>query len=315
MITFWRSNSSSDPGGRSNALKVAPHLDKVEAAASRFSCVARSASDQRGVRHKPMRGFPEAETAAGRPDVACKPSEVFDRSGEKPDRVERLGDELEAGAVDGAEARLDRRDAAVGRGADHRTAGLRTERKRHHEVGDGGRRAAGGPARRMRGVVRIARRRWMVGRELGGLSLAQNHRARGFQRHHARGIGFRAMAAVDRGVVFGRQLRGVDHVLDADRDAVQEAAARRAVERSRLRECVFLVQERPGTHGFLARADALEARGDERLGGELAALDAARGLSRREPGIRVGSSVHRSGSAGSVARSTPFSQPKCGRAI
>src|SRR5512145_292580 len=75
MITFWRSNSSSDPGGRSNALKVAPHLDKVEAAASRFSCVARSASDQRGVRHKPMRGFPEAETEAGRPDVACKPSE------------------------------------------------------------------------------------------------------------------------------------------------------------------------------------------------------------------------------------------------
>ena len=59
----------------------------------------------------------------------------------------RLGVDLHAGRREQAEARLEADDAAIGRRPDHRAAGLRADRQRHHEIGDrrgrAARRAAG----------------------------------------------------------------------------------------------------------------------------------------------------------------------------
>ena len=105
----------------------------------------------------------------------------------------------------------------------------------------------------------------MVVGEFRGDGLAENHAARLPEERHARRIALRPVAAVDRRVVFGGQIGGVDDVLDAEGHAVQARAARHAIERARLRERRFAIDERPGAHRFIARGNALEAGGDERF--------------------------------------------------
>src|SRR6185503_1719450 len=87
-------------------------------------------------------------------------------------------------------------------------------------------------------------------------------------------------AAVDGRVVLGGKLGGVDDVLDAEGHAVQPGAARHAVELARLGERLLRVDERPRAHYLVALRDALEAGRGERLGAELARLDAPRRLRR-----------------------------------
>ena len=120
-------------------------------------------------------------------------------------------------------------------------------------------------ARRVLGVVRVAR---LAGREvgeLGGHRLAEDHRAGGPQPsrpppHRARGM----RPACSDGAVLGRHVGGVDDVLDADRHAVQRPrsagpARRRSSARSRLRQRVLAVEEGPGLD-LAARPRAMRSR-------------------------------------------------------
>src|SRR6516162_833746 len=85
----------------------------------------------------------------------------------------------------------------------------------------------------------------MIIGELGRHRLADDDRAGGAQLGHYRGIVPRPAAAADRRPELGRVIRGVDDVLDRDRDAVQRTnrvAVRAAlVERARLRERALTV--------------------------------------------------------------------------
>ena len=197
---------------------------------------------------------------------------VLQRIGKKSHRVERIGHRLHPGAVDAAEARLDADHAAESRWPDHRAAGLRAQGNRHHAVGHRRGRAARGAARRMRKVVRIARRRRMVEREFRGRGLAEDDAACAAQQSHGRGVGARTMARVDRGVVFGRHVRGVEHVLDAHGHAVQRTARRRFVERAGLCERCVAGDVHPGFELTVARGDALETGRHQGLGVHARAL-------------------------------------------
>ena len=176
-----------------------------------------------------------------------------------PMRVEAFGRRVDAPAVEGAEGRLEAEHAAIGRRAKHRAAGLRAERGRHHEVGDRGARSARRAAGRMRDVVRIGGGARRHAGEFAGDGLAQDHRAGRARERDAGGVGRRPVAAIDRRAHLGRQVGGVDDVLDADRHAVQRPARRAAVELARLRERQFRIDAGPGVDVVLALSDASEA--------------------------------------------------------
>ena len=76
----------------------------------------------------------------------------------------------------------------------------------------------------MRGIVRVGGRSGRHAGELAGDGLAEDHRAGGARRARRRRRRRRAVAAIDRRAHLGRQVDGVDDVLDADRHAVQRAA-------------------------------------------------------------------------------------------
>jgi hypothetical protein len=124
----------------------------------------------------------------------------------------------------------------------------------------------------MPGVVRVAGLARRVDRELGGDRLAEDHRTRGAQQAHDRGVGARPPPGMEHRAVLGRHVGGVDDVLDADRQAVQgperPAALALLVGGARLPERVLRVEERPGLDLGLARLDPLQAGLDELLRGE-----------------------------------------------
>ena len=209
-------------------------------------------------------------------------SRVLHGVGENPQRVQRIGHGLHAGPVDAAEARLKADDPAECRRADHRAAGLRAERKRHHVIGDGRRRTARRAPRRMRGIARIASRGRMQVGELRRRRLAENHAARAPQQRHRRRVGARPVAAIDRRAVSGRHVRGVDDVLDSHRYAVQRPLRRLPVERARLRQRHIRIDMYPGSQLAVARRDAFEACRHQLLGSQPAGVDGARRFSGRQ---------------------------------
>ena len=103
------------------------------------------------------------------------------------------------------------------------------------------------------------------------------------------GIGFRAMAGIDRRAVFGREIDGVENVLDADRQPAQRhlraspgaAAARRAAARSSATKAPISPRARRSP---AAQSSTTAARR------EFAGLDPAgeieRGQHQRRPSIR-----------------------------
>src|SRR3954468_9207386 len=107
----------------------------------------------------------------------------------------------------------------------------------------------------------------MVVGELSRGGLAEDQAAGLLEERDARGVGLRAVAAVDRRAVLGRQVRRVDDVLDADRHAVQARTGGHAGEGAGLRENLIALDERPGPHLGFARGDALETGGGARPGG------------------------------------------------
>src|SRR6185295_16448749 len=84
------------------------------------------------------------------------------------------------------------------------------------------------------------------------------------------------VALEDRGAVLGRQLGGIDHVLDRKRHAVQRARGLGGIRRARRLQRQVLVQRLPRLHLGLARADAGEARLGQLLGRNLALRDQRR---------------------------------------
>ena len=130
-------------------------------------------------------------------------------------------------------ARLEPDDAAIGRRADHRAAGLRADRQRHHEIGD----RRGRAARRAAGRVQPDYAGCEVGAgmavgELGGDRLAQQDRAGGARQAHGAGVETRPAAGIDRRAVAGRHVGGIEDVLDAERHALQQPGCRASLERA-----------------------------------------------------------------------------------
>lgn len=93
-----------------------------------------------------------------------------------------------------------------------------------------------------------------------------------------RAVDSRAVAGVDRRAVPGGHVAGVEDVLHAHRQAVQQPAHRAAVQRARLRKRHVAIQEFPGLHAFFACFDPVEAGIDEVLGADHAARELHREL-------------------------------------
>src|SRR5579871_1817539 len=127
----------------------------------------------------------------------------------------------------------------------------------------------------MRKVVRIGGGAGCHAGELGRYRLAQNDRAGSTQERNAGGIAGGPVAAVDRRAHLGRKVGGIEHVLDADRHAMQHAAGRAAVEVARMRERKLGVEACEGMHRAFARRDAIEAGAHNGFCGEFSRYDAA----------------------------------------
>src|SRR5262249_53379737 len=112
--------------------------------------------------------------------------------------------------------------------------------------GGGGGGSCGGAAGGVPWVVRFARRTGMIIGELGRHRLADDDRAGGAQLGDHGGVVRGRATRRERRSEFGRVVRGVDDVLDRDRNAVQRAEGvalgTALVERARLRERVLAVE-------------------------------------------------------------------------
>src|SRR5262249_10849854 len=127
-----------------------------------------------------------------------------------------------------------------------------------------------------------------------GHGLADDHRAGGAQpRHHGR-VPPRPAPGGERGAELGREIGGVDDVLDRDRDAVErtERTTLRAalVEGARLTERGVAIEMGEGADLAVPRVDAIEAGADILLRRERAAGDLRGGFGRGQ-GRVVGQTV------------------------
>ena len=90
------------------------------------------------------------------------------------------------------------------------------------------------------------------------------------------GVGQRLVRLVDRRAVGRRLVAGIDDVLHAHRDAVQQALAWSAIEQSGAFEGSIARQMRPGEHLGVALVDAFEMGAHDRLGGHRPGIDPLR---------------------------------------
>ena len=104
---------------------------------------------------------------------------VGDRTGEQPQGIERWRLGVHAGKIQPAEGGLEADHAAVGGRPDGRTHGLRSECRRHHEVGHRGSRTRRRAARGVSGIARVRGFARREGGEFGGYGLAENDRTGG----------------------------------------------------------------------------------------------------------------------------------------
>src|SRR3954451_16534299 len=120
--------------------------------------------------------------------------------------------------------------------------------------------------------------------ELGGDGLADDDRAGGAQPGDNGGVVPGPASSGERRTEFGRIVRGVDYVLDRDRNAVQptERVALHAalVERPRLREHMLAIEMRERLDLAVERLDARETGARIGLGGNRAGGDFGGGLAR-----------------------------------
>ena len=230
MITLCARQASSSSGGSVASLTLAPAASSARAVASIAFCMSGEASAQMCVRTSATRGAAGCarSTRRSRPVIAAvanATSATFARI--EPDRVERPRVALHSDGRNQLVGRLERRDAAVGAGADHRARGLRAGRDRHHAGSNSSSGTRGRTARRVFEIVRVTRLAGLLVRELGGHGLAEDGGAGAAQHGHGRGVGGRPVALVGGRAVFGRHVGGVVDVLQAHRQAAQRQRAQR----------------------------------------------------------------------------------------
>ena len=219
-------------------------------------------------------GIAGGSSNSGRPVIADKPARhIVDAGREQPDGIERPRIAFHADRRQQPVGRLDRGHAAERGRPDHRAAGLRSQRQRDHAGPHRRRRARRRSAGRMAVIVRIERRRRIDGGERRGRGLADDGRARLLQHHHDGRIAARPKAPVDRRAHLGREIRGIDDVLDADRNAAQRPGALRA------RACVMADE---GADGLFLRIDRFQRLRDRGVGGKIAGIDAALEFGERD---------------------------------
>jgi hypothetical protein len=207
---------------------------------------------------------------------------VFDGASDDADRIERLGVMLHARAVDRAEARFVAGDAAVRRRSYRRAAGLRSERKRHHEVRHRCAGPAGRTAGRVPGIVRVASGPRHARGKLGSHGFPEDDAAGAAHQRDARGIGARPKAGVHPRVVLRRHVGGVDDVLHADRNTGEKPACPALVDSACLGKRRVGIEIRPRLHVALALGDALDIGAHDCFGGDLAGADLPDDFGRAE---------------------------------
>jgi len=100
---------------------------------------------------------------------------------------------------------------------------------------------------------------------------AAEHHGPGLAAQRDRGrVGGRAVAGIDRRTVRGGHVGGVEQVLDAQRQAVQQAAHRARVEPACLRQCCLGREMLKGTDLGVALGHALQARPRQVFGPQFA---------------------------------------------
>src|SRR5687768_11180836 len=96
-------------------------------------------------------------------------------------------------------------------------------------------------------------------RELRGDCLAEQNAAGVSRDRDARRVPCRAVSAVDARTVLGWHVGGLDDVLDAERNALEDVVSRALVARSRELERRFDIEVLPSLDFWLACLDALSA--------------------------------------------------------
>ena len=213
--------------------------------------------------------------------------DVVEVPGKDADRVERGRQPQDAGTRHQAEAGLETVDTAECRRSDRRTVCLRADRERHHAGRDGRGRAARGAAGRAREVMGVACLAWRQGSEFGRDRRARDERAAATKHRDDRRVPVGTPSGMQHRAVLGGQVDGVDDVLDADRHAVERAEAASAAPfvicPPRLVECMFAIDECPGTHVALARFDLGETGVHQVFRAQLAIPDGLRRLGCTHP--------------------------------
>ena len=174
-------------------------------------------------------------------------------------------------------AGLDAEHAAKCGWTDHRAIGLRSDRQRHHACRHSRsrtrRRAAGRPLQ----VAWIACLAWMEIGKFRRHRLADDDRSRLAQLADSGAVGIWPAPRKNRRTAFGRIVRGVEDVLDSDRNAVQRpgalATGLAAIERTRLRQRVLRIQMDESVDFALDSRNPLQAGARIVLGGNRAARD------------------------------------------
>ena len=190
------------------------------------------------------------------------------------------GDVLDAGRRDQPIRRLEAGDAAKRRRPDHRARGLGAERDRQHAGGDGSARTGRRASRRMGEIVRIARHRRHHGGEFRGHGLADDDAAGAARQRHRGGVSAWLEAGIDRRAVLGREIGGIENVLEPDRQTAQRRQRQFCIVRG-LPRC-HQVEHNEGADLLVARRDRLGTDIDDGARRQFAGVDTAGEIERGE---------------------------------
>ena len=169
----------------------------------------------------------EASAEAARPEFG----HIGGGGGEEAHRVQRGRKRHRAFEREQAEAGLEAADAAEGGGTEHGAQGLRAQREGDHAGRHGGRGARGTSSGSVAGQAWIARRGGIEGGEGRGSRLAEQDGAAAAQAADHVRVELALAAFVERRAVLGGEPASLEDVLDAERNAVEQAIAEGVLRR------------------------------------------------------------------------------------